>query len=115
MRRSIRFPHSKTRRCDAWRRTLNSDGSIDAEAFAAAAFVLHVGIDELDLLVDAFAHQINFRTGQYLQAFTINQQFYLLVELIMQITGTGLLDQVNDIFEAGAATFFTLRRTALPC
>src|SRR5690606_35313230 len=83
--------------------TMRLSISTHTEAYATTALVFDVGIDEADLAIDALGDQVDFSTGKRMQATGVHQQLHLIVQLVVHIAFDALLDQIDDVHEAGAA------------
>src|SRR5213594_3500524 len=76
--------------------------SLNVERFAAAALVLHVGIVELEALVQALAREVELGAFQELKALRIDDDLdaVALEGPVIRVDGVGVFDPVG---EAGTA------------
>src|SRR5574343_1936738 len=74
----------------------------DVEGLAAAALVLHVGVVELEPLVEAFAGEIEFHAVDIRQAFRIDHNLDAIA-LDHQILFSRFVDELKAVGHAGTA------------
>src|SRR5690606_4450077 len=74
----------------------------DAEAFAAAALAAHVGVVELEALVEAFLGEVQLGAVQIDQALGVDDDLHA-VALEHLILGLQLVDELQHVGQAGAA------------
>src|SRR5437899_6440620 len=76
--------------------------SLDVERFSAAALILHVGIVELEALVQALAREVELGAFQKLEALRVDDDLHAvaLEGLVARVDGVGVFDPIG---KAGAA------------
>src|SRR5690606_7462000 len=83
--------------------TMRLSISTHTEAFATTALLFDVGIDEADLAIDTRDDQVDCSNGQHMLTTGVHKQHHLIAQLVMQLAFDALLDQYDDVHQAGAA------------
>src|SRR6267142_2138727 len=75
---------------------------LDVKALAAPAFILHLGVAELEALVEAFARVVELGAVDVLQALGVDQHLHA-VALELEVVRAALVHKLELVGHAGAA------------